>query len=113
MRSTTIVLAFVLVVFLGWVEAHAGPPASTPVAPFAPTNAQPCPAIAGCDTPLMKQFDLYHDMPFKLLARDREAKKWDKEFALQESVKLIQAMSVPCEPVEAEQAGGACAARPA
>jgi hypothetical protein len=106
MRSTTIMLAFVLVVFLGWVEAQAGPPASTPVAPFAPTNAQPCPAIAGCDTPLMKQFDLYHDMPFKLLARDREAKKWDKEFALKESVKLIQSMSIPCEPVEAEQAGG-------
>src|SRR5438552_5772848 len=106
MRSTAIVFAFVFVVFLGWgVGARAAGRPSTPVAPFAPTNPTACPPIAGCDTPLLKQFTLYHDMPFKMLARGREAKQWDKEFALKESVKLIQAMSVPCEPVEAEEAG--------
>ena len=106
MRSTTIVLVLVFGVFLGWGAAQAGPPASSPISPFAPNNSMFCPAGASCDTALMRQFKLYHDMPFKLLERDREAKKWNKEFALQESTKLIQAMSVPCEPVEAEQAGG-------
>lgn len=101
MRFTIIALAFV--VFLGWIAGSRA--ASSPVSPFTPMDATAC-KVAGCDTLLMRQFKYYHDMPFKLLDRDREAKKWDKEFALKESVKLIREMSVPCEPVEAEQVGG-------
>jgi hypothetical protein len=54
----------------------------------------------------MKQWEFYRDMPFLLGERHREAKKWDTEDAMKQSGKLIEALSLPCAPINAELAGG-------
>jgi hypothetical protein len=102
MRAAAIVLVTVL---FSWVGGSRAAPPSTPFSPFTPTDTVKC-RIAGCDGPLLRQFEQYNDIPFKALEHDRQAKKWDKEFARKESAKLIEALSVPCELADAEQAGG-------
>jgi hypothetical protein len=54
----------------------------------------------------MKQFLVYRDVPFHLDQRVRQAKEWDKDFARKQSEKLIAELSLPCELVDAERAGG-------
>ena len=104
MRSATIVLAFTFVVLLGWagaVHAQRGSPGS----PFTP-NSVDCGPVAGCETALMKQWEMYRDLPFHLDQHVRQGKEWDREFARKQSEKLIHELSLPCELVDAERAGG-------
>ena len=108
MRYLAIAVAFVAVIALSNYtgRVHAGPPASTPVSPFSPNNSIYCAGGASCESALTRQFEYYWDMPFKLLDRDREAKKWTREVAMKAAVDLVQKMSVPCDVVDAQRAGG-------
>lgn len=104
MRSATIMLACAVVVLLGWVgavDAQKGSPGS----PFTP-NSTNCGPVAGCETALLKQWETYRDLPFHLDQNLRQGKEWDKEFARKQSEKLIRELSLPCELVDAERAGG-------
>ena len=111
MRSATITVIGVSLVFLGcagnlYAQKTGG--SSTLGSPFTP-NTGVCgttPGALSCDSPLMLQRTLYGDVLFHLGEHARRAKKWDKEYARKESQKLIDALSVPCELVDAEQAGG-------
>ena len=109
MRSAAIVLAFAGFALLGWVgSVSAG--GSTQGSPFNPSSSGTCAgSLAGmpaCDAPLMRQRELYGDVLFHVSERARRSKEWDKETALKESQKIIDALSVPCELADAERAGG-------
>jgi hypothetical protein len=111
MRSATIMFIGASLVFLGstgnlYAQRTGG--SSTTGSPFSP-NTGVCgrtPGSPACDSPLMTQRTLYGDVLFHLGERARRAKGWDKEYAKKESQKLIDALSVPCELVDAEHAGG-------
>ena len=109
MRSAAIVVAFAGFALLGWVgSVSAG--GSTQGSPFTPSSSGTCVgALAGapaCDASIMRQRELYGDVLFHVGERARRAKEWDKETALKESQKIIDALSVPCELADAEHAGG-------
>ena len=105
MRSATIMLACTAVVLLAWagnVPAQRGSPGS----PFTPNSDECGGHIAGCETALLKQWEMYRDVQFHLDQSLRQGKEWDKEFAQKQSEKLIHELSLPCELVDAERAGG-------
>lgn len=111
MRSATITVIGVSLVFLGCVGnlyAQKAGGSSTTGSPFTPNTGVcgPTPGAPSCDSPLMQQRTLYGDVLFHLGEHARRAKGWDKEYARKESQKLIDALSVPCELADAEQAGG-------
>ncbi len=54
----------------------------------------------------MQQHDLYGDVLFHLGERNRRAKESDKDFWRKESARLIAELSLPCDLVDAERAGG-------
>jgi hypothetical protein len=54
----------------------------------------------------MQQKTVYGDMLFNLGEHARNAKKFDRDYALKESQKVIEALALPCELVDAEHAGG-------
>jgi hypothetical protein len=54
----------------------------------------------------MQQRIQYGDVLFHLGERNRRAKESDKDFWRKESARLIQELSLPCELVDAERAGG-------
>ena len=109
MRSAIIMLASGVLALCGWVgSAHAQK--STQGSPFTPSStgagicgSMPSPA---CDSPLMQQRTIYGDVLSHLGEHARQAKGWDKETALKESEKLIEALALPCELADAERAGG-------
>ncbi len=111
MRSAIITFLYVSLVFLGssgnlYAQRSSGPLPT--VSPFTP-NTGVCgrtPGSPTCDSPLMQQHTVYSDVLFHLGEHARQAKGWDKEYAKKESQKLIDALSVPCELADAEQAGG-------
>ena len=108
MRSASFTSACVIIALLGWtgtVEAQKGAAPGTQPSPFTP-NSSNCPPVAGCESALLKQWEIYRDLPFHLDQRVRQTKEWSKEFARKESQKLIDELSVPCEMLDAERAGG-------
>jgi hypothetical protein len=107
MRSATIMLACAVVALLGWAgTVYAQKPgAPSPGSPFTP-NSPSCGPVAGCETALLKQWEFYRDVPFHLGEHVRQGKEWDKDYARKESEKLIKQLSLPCELVDAERAGG-------
>ena len=110
MRSGTITLICTSLVFLsfaGDIYAQKGG-ASTTGSPFTPNTTSICaqtPGSPACDSVLLQQKTLYGDVLFHLGEHARQAKGWDKEFARKESQKLIDALSVPCDLLDAEHAG--------
>jgi hypothetical protein len=106
MRSATITLACVVVVLLGWAgTVYAQKGGGLVGSPFTPSILS-CGPMAGCDTALMKQWELYRDVQFHVNEHVRRGKEWDKEFARKESERLINELSLPCELVDAERTGG-------
>lgn len=109
MRSAAITVAYAAFALLGWVEcAHAQK--STQGSPFSPNNGNSIcgqtPGSPTCDSALMRQRNLYGDVLFHVGERARRSKEWDRETALKESQKIIDALSIPCELANAERAGG-------
>jgi len=105
MRSATIVLACTVIVLLGWagaVHAQKGSPGS----PFTPNSTECAGHIAGCETALLKQWEMYGDIQFHVDQHLHQGEEWNKEFAKKQSEKLIRELSLPCELVDAERAGG-------
>jgi hypothetical protein len=112
MRSATITFLYAILVFLGstgtvYAQKTGGTLANP--SPFTPNGGVCGPQTPGnpaCDSPLMIQHTRYSDVLFHVGERARRAKEWDKEYAKKESQTLIDALSVPCELTDAEQAGG-------
>jgi len=111
MRSATLTLVCAGLTLLGWAGAvcaqNVSPPASNPPSanPFTGGNCRPV-GNPACDTWQMRQWEYYHDVPFHLDQHVRDAAKEDREAALKDSQKLIDALSLPCELLDAERAGG-------
>src|ERR1700722_16799911 len=112
MRSAAIVLAFAGFALLGWVGSISAGVPTTQGSPgqFTPSSTGTCFTLTvgmpACDSSLMRQRELYGDVLFHAGERPRRSKESDKETALKESQKIIDALSVPCELVDAEHAGG-------
>lgn len=112
MRSATITFLCASLVFLATTgtlcaqKTGGSLPGSSPFTPNGGVCGPQTPGNPACDSPLMTQHTLYSDVLFHVGERARRAKEWDKEYAKKESQKLIDALSVPCELADAEQAGG-------
>jgi hypothetical protein len=109
-RFASITLACTLGVAIlmcsGTLHAQKGgaAPGTQPSA-FTPSGMS-CGASAVCEGALMRQWDYYRELPFHLDQNVRQSKEWDKEYAVKESRKLIEILSLPCELADAERSGG-------
>jgi hypothetical protein len=116
MRPATTLLACAGLALMGWVGSvlAAGPGPAPPAPPPPSLNPSPfynggCGQMAGnpaCDPPYLRQWESYREVPFHLEQHVREAKKRDQEYAKKESQKIIDELSVPCELLDADRAGG-------
>src|SRR5215831_93946 len=94
MRSSTITLACVTLVLMGWGGLlHSQETGSN-------DGCQ-----GPCDSPLLQKFSWDRDLSHSPDAL-REAKSWDKAAAKEEITKLIGTLSLPCEIAASERVGG-------
>jgi hypothetical protein len=112
MRTTFSTLAcYVSIIILIWggvLYAQKGGTAPGPQPSPSTSNSSfySCGSSTICGGALMRQWQGLHEVPFHLEQHVRKSKEWDKETALKESRKLIEALSLPCELSDAERSGG-------